>query len=649
MLIEQGALRAAAAGRWELAAEPGDVEVPRSIRAVIGARLDALPRRDRCRSGSGRRRPRVLGRCGPASLRVQQAGDARGPRTPPCPRHPRRARDLQLLGRAGACVQARVDPRRRGGVAAEEPARRRTRRDGRLGGGASERRRDAGAPRDSLRPRAQLPRGARRAGRPASSSSPRRTAGGGGPERARRSGSNARPRAFRETLDAAAGLPVAPADLAALWEEYGHACEGVEPYAEVASAFEAALAAHQAIGDDAAAGRMEAWRAFVAFQSGDDDAVLQWSGALAHPSPRFEPGSRARPDHPRLGSTGGAGARRGRATAAARRRHRRDRRRSGDPGAGKRLARGVAAAGRVEEGLLLMEHSPSFPGRLAPSQCSSVLWSTLSEAHEEATGKYRRAEELVREGLELARRAGHRQQVAWMESNADYLLDMGRLDEAEPPIAQRPRGGPSDRRAAEIALTLPCPTSRSCVGVSRRRSIRSTSSRAHPTGPGGLRAVWVPLLEGLLAHARGLQEEAASTLLLARRQASRTEIWGAVNLLAEATRCLVRVGTASGGASRGCSSLRLPRGAFPPLPFSPGSTACSSQTRRKRAQLGNAVSAFERLERRVELGRCLIDVARVERRLESDPAPALENARDVLQDCGAWLFVDDLADEERSV
>jgi hypothetical protein len=68
-----------------------------------------------------------------------------------------------------------------------------------------------------------------------------------------------------------------------------------------------------------------------------------------------------------------------------------------------------------------------------------------------------------------------------------------------------------------------------------------------------------------------------------------------------------------------------------------------------RAQLGNAVSAFERLERRVELGRCLIDVARAERRLERDPAPTLENARDVLQDCGAWLFVDDLVDEERSV
>ena len=138
-------LRAAAAGRWELAAEPGDVEVPdrsgghrRSPRRV--------PRRDRRRSGSGRRRPRVLGRVRPSISGTAGGRRARSSATPPCPRHPRRARDLQLLGRAGACVQARVDPRRRVRVAAEEPARRRTRRDGRLGGGASERRRDAGAP-----------------------------------------------------------------------------------------------------------------------------------------------------------------------------------------------------------------------------------------------------------------------------------------------------------------------------------------------------------------------------------------------------------------------------------------------------------------------------------------------------------------------
>ena len=97
------------------------------------------------------------------------------------------------------------------------------------------------------------------------------------------------------------------------------------------------------------------------------------------------------------------------------------------------LGKCLQQSGRVEEGLPLTEHSLELSRQAGALPVLLRALVDLSEAHEEATGKYRRAEELVREGLELARRAGHRQQVAWMESNlADYLLDMGRLDEAEP-------------------------------------------------------------------------------------------------------------------------------------------------------------------------------------------------------------------------
>ena len=259
----------------------------------------------------------------------------------------------------------------------------------------------------------------------------------------------------------------------------------------------------------------------------------------------------------------------------------------------------------------------------------------------------------MREGLELARRAGHRQQVAWMESNlADYLVDMGRLEEAEP-LSRT--GLDEARRIGEPRRIAPrrcrrCPTSRSCVGDSWRRSTRSTSSASSPNRSlrglrGGLGAPTERATRAGTWTSGQTQPASSSRARVGRRAAPRS---GALSISSRRRRAPSFVSDGFGRrAKHGYSSPGFPRGAFRPPPFwSWVDALLEPDPRRARAQLGDAVSTFERLERRVELGRCFADVARVDRLLGM-LAPALD-ARQVLHACGASLFLADVRDEEDS-
>ena len=658
MLVDRGILRPTGSGEWELASEPAHVELPPSVRAVIGARLDALsPDEKEVVQAAA-----VVGRVFWVGA-VQQL----------CQRSRRETRELLGRLRARDVLVAHGTSSFSGepelafrhvlirDVAYESlPKRRRIRAHVEMAAWAAERGgreediaellathflralrylEELGERDDGNLVRAAAYRWARAAGERAHRLWQQREAA----------------RWYREALEAAVGLRVEPAELARVSEAYAHACEGVEPYAEVASAFEAALAAYESIGDEAGAGRMEAWRAFVAFQSGDDSAVLRWSErALAH----LEPGGAGRDlslaltilgwAHRRSGRFDEAEPRLRRAVAIAES--------AGDPviraQASVSLGKCLQQSGNVDEGVPLLEQAVELSRRAGDLPVLLRALVDLSEAHEEATGDYRRAEELMREGLDLARRAGHRQQVAWMESNlADYLLDLGRLDEAEP----LSRTGLEEARhmgePRRIALTLPTV---SYLALLRGRlveaerfldELRELTQEVREV----YAAVWVPTLDGLLARAQGRREDAADILLEgARRQAGRTEIWGAVNLLAEAARSADHVGRPADGRGpreqlAALASWSIPARAF--LAWVDG--LLEPDPERALARLRDAVSSFERLERRLELGRSLADLARAEGRLGHGSTSTLGRAREILEGCGATLFVAELTEGGR--
>jgi DNA-binding SARP family transcriptional activator len=659
MLIDRGVLRSTGAGEWEVASEPSDVELPPSIRAVISARLDALPpdEIDVVQAAAVVGRVFWVGAVQRLCLRSRRdTREALGRL---------RARDI-VLAHETSTFSGEMELAFRHvlirDVAYESlPKRQRVSAHVEMAGWAAEH--VSGREEIAellathyLRALGYLEELGERDDRNLVRSAAYRWAWAAGERAHRLWQQREAARWFREALDASIGLEVGPEELASLWEAYAHACEGVEPYAEVASAFEAALSAYEAIGDDAGAGRMEAWRAFVAFQSGDDDAVLRWSErALTH----LEPGGLSRDlalaliipgwAHRRSGRFYEAEPRLRRAVAIAET--------VGDPviraQASVSLGKCLQQSGNVEEGVPLLEESLELSRQAGDLPVLLRALVDLSEAHEEATGRYRRAEELMREGLDLARRAGHRQQVAWMESNlADYLVDMGRLDEAE---SLSRSGLDAARHVGEprrIALTLPTVAYLALLRADLAEAERSLDELRELTGQVQevYAVVWVPLLDGLIAQARGQWERSADILLDGtRRQAGRTEIWGAVNLLCEAVRGVAHVGRF--GEAReprtqlaALASWSVPATAF--LAWADG--LLEPAPNRAVARLGDAVSSFERLERRVELGRCLVDVAQAEERSGGDPALTLGRAREILQNCGAMLFVAEIAEAETS-
>lgn len=659
MLVEQGALRATGTRGWELRSDPAGPEVPRSIRAVITAHLDALPQEERDILGAAA----VAGRVFWVGA-VERIGGY-GTRETRELLWRLRSRDL-VVAHEGSAFTGEAELAFRHvlirDVAYDSlPKRRRVDAHVAMATWAAER---AAGRQDEI---AELlathsvhalgcvtelgdPDG-RRAQLQADVYRWARAAG----ERAVRLWQPREAvRWYREALDAASGVEVGLPELAALREAYAHACEGVEPYAEVAGAFEAALALYAELGDRAAAGRMEAWRAFAAFQSGDEAAVLGWSArALRHleadgsrrdlalaltilgwahrRSGRFDEAEPRLRRAVEVAATAGDSVMSAQATAA--------------------LGKCLQQSGNVEEGLPLLERALELARAAGDLPVLLRALLDLSEAHEEATGDYRRAEELMREGVALARRAGHRQQVAWMESNlADYLVDVGRLDEAEP-LARS--GLAESRHVGEprrIALTLPTVSYlallRGDLGEAARSlaELRALSQDVGEVYP----ALWLPLLSGLYARASGRREEAARILLEgARRQAGRTEIWGSINLLIEAARMLAHRGRrAEAGEPRALLAALAPRSRPAAAFLAWADGLLEPEPERALARLRAGASLLRELARRVELGRCLTDCARVEAALGRDPGPALAEARALLEGCGAPLFLGEVAEVE---
>jgi ATP/maltotriose-dependent transcriptional regulator MalT len=270
----------------------------------------------------------------------------------------------------------------------------------------------------------------------------------------------------------------------------------------------------------------------------------------------------------------------------------------------------------------------------------------VSEAEELVTGDYERAAALVREGGELAQRAGHVEQFAWMQGNlADYLADMGMLHEAE--VCARdgleaarltgevPRMGYSLLMLAWL-LTLQDRLDEAEALLAEAGPVVEQMSETYHEG-------WLPLIAAFIARARG--HEAATELLLdgARDATGRLEAWAGQLLLVECVRTLVRSGRREEAPP---FRQELARIAATSIPARTALTWCDAllepDPRRSSAALAQTAEALERLRRRLDLGRCLEDLAARERELGDEGGRTLARAREVLASCGAELLLREL-------
>jgi hypothetical protein len=117
-------------------------------------------------------------------------------------------------------------------------------------------------------------------------------------------------------------------------------------------------------------------------------------------------------------------------------------------------------------------------------------------------------------------------------------------------------------------------------------------------------------------------------------------VWGGKNLLIECVRSLVLVGRADEARAFRDRLETLAASSVPAramLAWADGLLEPRPEAARR--LLLDAAGRLERLENRIELGRCLVDLAAAESRTGDDPSATAARARDILDACGARLFL----------
>ena len=240
---------------------------------------------------------------------------------------------------------------------------------------------------------------------------------------------------FRRALALTDSIGMPAGEHAELWEVYGDAADGTEPYAEVVRAYEHAYELYERLERDADAGRMEAKIGLAAHEEHDERRALKWLDLAVA---RLEPLGESEALAAALASLGNVqwrGGRPGQAVPTLRR--------------SVAIARGVGAraieshaldalgvallyAGHSREGLESVEASYEIAlesgdlGRILRA-ANNLAASLMFDAPD-----YPRGEQLLSEALEQARRSGRRADEAWLLNNlANYAEERGDVDALE--------------------------------------------------------------------------------------------------------------------------------------------------------------------------------------------------------------------------
>jgi tetratricopeptide (TPR) repeat protein len=656
MLIDRGILRATGADGWQVTQPDAAVEIPRSIQALIAARLDSLPPGEKAILQDAAVVGRAFWPGAVARLAACSRDEARDalsrlrvkdvvlPREPPAFSGEQEFAFRHVLIRdvAYESLPKAVRAEKHVEVArwAEHEAGERREEIAELLAAhysSSLRYLDELGIRDGLREAAEREgfRWARAAG-----------------ERALRLWQQREAvHWLRAALDLAARIGLPNDELASLWEAYATAGEEAVPYAEVANALESALALYEVLDRDRDAGRIEAQLAYIAQQSGDLDRVPRWATrALA----RLEPRGDSRDLAVALHVLGWHEFRTVRFEDAEKhlRRALEMAERVGD-----RVVRAHAIASlafvfqqtqRGDESLTLFEQSLALAREAGDLPLLLRVLVHIEGALEEFRGDYHRAIELAHEGLELARRAGNTANVAWTtQMLSDLAVDLGRLDESRRWATQALEASRAVGDAIVIGYSLERIAYLHAMGGEPDEAQR-VLEEARPIiddNPEPWLQGWAPLIAAHVAQGKG-QDDAAADILAdgARPLLDRIFVWGGKNLLIECVRSLVLVGRMDEART---FRDRLETLAVSSAPARAMLAWADGLLERRpapaRRLLLEAAGRLEQLENRIELGRCLIDLAAAERRTGDDPSATAARARDILERSGARLFLRELS------
>jgi class 3 adenylate cyclase/tetratricopeptide (TPR) repeat protein len=642
MLIDRGVLRATESSRWELAQRVDEVEVPRSIHALIATRLDTLPPEEKAILQDAAVAGRIfwLGAAAAVSDRpIANVREAIGrlrvkeivtPREPPVFSDELEFAFRHVLIRDVAYESLPKLLRARKHIAvarwAEERTGDRAQELAEVVGAhyvrAVEYRDELGEPADHDL-EAAASRWCLEAGERAWDLWQQEEAN----------------RWFDVGLDLGKRSGAEPERLARIAEAVAVTASGLRPLDEVVDAYRDAVARYEALGRDADVGRMQVEIGYILLTAARLEEAPQWvERGIAALQRHGESADLARA----LEIFGNLFRRRGSPIEAE-----------------APLRRAVDMAGRVEapvvqghaalslgivllhlgrfaEGIALIEEAWEIANRARHLDLLLRVHNALPSALMDYAPDYERGRRILMEGIELSRRSGRRDHEAWLWSNlGNYAFDQGRIDEIQ--------------LAGEMSMEIgrahhnPYALGAGAMLLGQAAFLRGDLAAAHEFAEEGARSLdsrqerqavpFQDLLLGWIARARGDDEEELRWYLEALDVLGDDLEGGMVDeLLSETVRALSR---RSRGAEAGPYLEQLRRVST----GRPNAEAflwwAEGVALGDRSKARAAADRFAALTRPIDEGRSLLDLAD----LGVDPESNRARARDLFTECGADVYL----------
>jgi class 3 adenylate cyclase/tetratricopeptide (TPR) repeat protein len=448
---------------------------------------------------------------------------------------------------------------------------------------------------------------------------------------------------YRAALDFGERSELSPMDLARLSESVVNAGFGLDSFSEVGYAAEAALHRFEAVGDEAGMGRMEAALARAAFESGNEQSVIPWADrAIA----RLD----AMGESPDLAQTleffGNYHRRRGRLEAA-------------EPllrraieiasRSGAQVIQGLACLslgilllhqGSVREGMALVEEGWAIAEEAGDLALTLRASNTLASAMMDYAPDYERGWAVMWKAIELCQRSGRRDSEGWLWQNVgNYAYDQGKLEEIDRAARASIEIGEAlgyvhvltaayYYQALASFLRGDLETARLDV----RKSIESEWSKQEIQGVPYFRS-----LEGEIAIARGSVDGAIE---IYRGAVKRLNGDFMIGMADELLFHLVRALAAAGRSEEAAVPLGQLRGVAPGRPNSEAFLAWAEGLLASDPEpLRAAIRTFDGLGRVIDEARCLMDLAKMLRASgQADGLAEDEHASELLSACGVMVF-----------
>ena len=252
---------------------------------------------------------------------------------------------------------------------------------------------------------------------------------------------------------------------------------------------------------------------------------------------------------------------------------------------------------------------------------------------------YRRGIVKLREALEMTRRAGQKQYVAWITGSiGDFELQLGNLAEAEAlaresielatAIGDDPLAGMRTVALGNVLLLR--------GRVDEAQEAYEISSRILDENPEAQHEIYQTLLAAGIAKARGDRTGELQGLRAAGGTANLFEYMPEV--FPEIVRRAIEVG------DRALADHQLERSANAVVPPSRAAALniqglLALEVADQVRLLGGAADLFQEFGMKILQAQALIDLGHAEARLGRDPRPSFERARDILIACDAQLYL----------